>query len=99
MEHSEIELEILCNGEQPLNKEGDLIHNIIPLSKNNQQLTLKSIKRKALGFIHYFIHCKIYDISKNDFITGTLWSIKDNKRSPLGRYVNRYNRFAWEPLN
>jgi hypothetical protein len=98
-EQTKIELEILCDGMQPLNEQGDPIHNIIILYNNNlQQFVFKEIKTKALKFIHYFIDCKIYNISANNCITGIIWKVSpNNKKSLLGRYVRLASRFTWEP--
>jgi hypothetical protein len=92
---SKIELEILCDGEQPTTSAGDPIHNIIQLSINT--IIPKMIRREALKFIHYFVNCRIYNISPENIITGVIWAVdQNNKRATLGRYIKRSNRFTWE---
>jgi hypothetical protein len=92
---SRIELEILCYGEQPISTNGDPIHNIIQLLIN--AIIPKKICKEALKFIHYFVNCRLYDISPENLITGVIWSVdQNNKREALGRYIKRSNRFTWE---
>lgn len=96
-EQAKLELEILCDGQQPVNEQGDPIHNAITLCYGVQKMVPDKIKNKALKYIHYFIRCKGNGISLNNVITGTIWSTNHSKRSSLGRYIRKASRFTWEP--
>jgi hypothetical protein len=97
MEGQSIELEILCDGEQPLNKEGEPAYNTIQLYDQCTGLSLEDIKTTALSFLHFGIYNKIYLISPDNCITGNVWATNtDGKKTLLGRYVRRSARFVWE---
>jgi hypothetical protein len=77
---TKFELEILCDGAQPLTGEGYPIYNRIPISAIDNKKLYVTIKQQALKYLHYFMRCKIYNISNEKFISGKIWKIDvDNK--------------------
>jgi hypothetical protein len=98
MEGHSIELEILCDGEQPLNEQGDPSYNKILLYDKCEEFILEKIKSRALALLHYGVHRAIpCNITPDNCITGNVWATDANgKKSLLGRYIRRSARFVWE---